>query len=494
MPSKLSLATLGSLAKNVAIPAYQKSDIKPGIIHIGVGNFHRAHQAIYLDKLFNLGVDHDWGIVGAGIKHFDAAMRDKLQAQDWLTTVVELDAKGLTAKVSGSMVDFIDIDPEALINALVDPQIRIVSLTITEGGYFIDAKTGGMQFDHPEIKHDIEHPDAPQSVFGILIKALAIRFEKAIEPFTVMSCDNVPHNGKIARQAVLSLARRCNPLLASLIEENVAFPNSMVDCITPATSEREKTKLRELFDLEDAAPVFCEPFRQWVLEDNFPQGRPALEKVGVEFVEDVAPHELMKLRILNGGHMALAFSAALMDCEFVHDAMDNPLIRQYLSKVAAEDIIPSLPKVAGVDFNEYFALIESRFSNPEIADTIARLCCDSSNRLPKFILPTISANLADGKSIKGLTLVIALWCRFCVASTDPTNQLVLQDEQAQVLVEQALLAKEQPSEFLKLEAIFGELASNSEFIAVFTSALNALWQDGVQNTLQTYVNLVPETK
>jgi mannitol 2-dehydrogenase len=488
MSVKLCCKTLDALPPNVSKPNYTKESLSAGIVHIGVGNFHRAHQAVYLDRLFNLGLDHDWGIVGAGIKHFDAAMRDKLQAQDWLTTVVELDANGLTAKVTGAMIDFVDIDADALISALVDPQIRIVSLTITEGGYFIDAKTGGLQLDHPDIKNDIEHPDAPHSVFGILIKGLVKRRDAGIAPFTIMSCDNVPHNGKIAQQTLLSLARRSSPEEASWIAENVAFPNSMVDCITPATSDREKNKLLELFDIDDSAPVFCEPFRQWVLEDNFPQGRPALEKVGVEFVEDVAPHELMKLRILNGGHMALAFAAALMGCEFVHDAMDNPQIGAYLRKLAKQDIIPSLPAVPGVNFSDYFSLIEQRFSNPEIADTIARLCCDSSNRLPKFILPTIRANIEDGRSIKGLSLVIAAWCRFCAATTEPDTNLTLQDEQAEELTKQALLARSQPGAFLQMENIFGDLADSEQFVKAFSSALNSLWQQGVQNTLQDYIS------
>lgn len=487
MTIKLGIDTLDALPSNVSTPNYQRASLSPGIVHIGVGNFHRAHQGVYLDKLFNLGEDHDWAMVGAGIKHFDADMRDKLQAQDWLTTVVESDAQSISARVCAGMIDFIEIDPQALISALVDPQIRIVSLTITEGGYFIDAKSGGFLFDHPEIEHDIRLPDAPNSVFGILIKALAKRREAGAPPFTIMSCDNVPHNGKIAQQAVLSLARATSPELADWIAENVAFPNSMVDCITPATSEREKIKLREKFAIEDAAPVFCEPFRQWVLEDNFPQGRPALEKVGVEFVDDVAPYELMKLRILNGGHMALAFPAALMGVSFVHEAMLTPQISAYLRKLEVDDVIPSLPEVPGVNFYDYFALIEHRFSNPEIADTIARLCCDSSNRLPKFVLPTISANLHSGKSIAGLVLIIALWCRFCAASQDSSNNLNLQDELANELAVKALVAKNQPSTFLQIEQIFGDLASNAQFVDAFSTALNSIWEHGVSNTLQAYI-------
>lgn len=482
MATILTTNTLYDLSTSIKVPAYNAKDITPGILHLGVGNFHRAHQAVYLDKLFNLGLSHNWGIIGAGIKSFDETMRNALTPQHWLTTIVEVDQHGKNARVCASMIDFIDINAQSILTTLENPEIRIVSLTITEGGYFIDAKTGGFNVKHPDIVLDIKHPEKPSSIFGILVAALNNRRNKQQQPFTIMSCDNVPHNGHIAKLAVLGVAREINNELADWIDENVGFPNSMVDCITPATSQLEKDKLLADFNVIDNAPVFCEPFRQWVIEDNFPQGRPELEKVGVEFVDDVEPFELMKLRILNGGHAALAFPAALMDIKYVHDAIDNPLILNYLTKLISNEAIPTLALIPGVDFDKYLEVIIQRFSNPEVRDTVARLCVDSSNRLPKFILPIIKQNLVEKRSIDGLCLVIAFWCLFCSKS----NTEQLNDENAERLIQSSTKAKSNPIDFLNMEDIFGSLSHDSHFIQNFTTAFNALLSKGIEQCLTQY--------
>lgn len=487
MTIKLGIDTLGALPQNVGKPNYQRALLSPGIIHIGVGNFHRAHQAIYLHKLFNAGQAYDWAILGAGIKSYDAAMRDKLKDQDWLTTVVELDAKGLTAQVCGSMIDFIENDANTLIDALSDSQIRIVSLTITEGGYFMDDKTGGFNLAHDEIQADIANIEAPTTVFGLMIAALKRRREEHKSAFTIMSCDNMPHNGKVTKRIISDMAAAIDSDLATWIMQNVTFPNSMVDCITPATSQQERQRLVTLFGIEDQAPVFCEPFRQWVLEDKFTNGRPPLEQVGVEFVADVAPYELMKLRILNGGHAAIAYPGALLGINFVHDVMAHPLISQYLKKLVTQEIIPTLPPVPGVDFNDYFTIIESRFANPEVLDTVPRLCQDASNRLPKFILPTIVANLEQGRDCAGLALVVALWCRLCAQGGVENSKITVNDPQAPRLIKQAEMAKVEPAVFLQMTDIFGTLPTKSVFVDHFTSWLAMLWDSGTESTLQSYL-------
>ncbi len=484
---KLNEAALQSLPDNVVVPAYDRSKLKAGILHIGVGNFHRAHQAVYLNELFSLGQDHDWALVGAGIKPYDVAMRDRLQHQDWLTTVVELDPNGLTAKISGSMVDFVEIDPQAVVERLSSPEIRIVSLTITEGGYFVNEVTGGFDHKHPEIMHDVEHPDTPETVFGVLIAAIRKRRSAGIAPFTVMSCDNLPENGKIARQAVLGLAMDMSSDLGDWIEQNVSFPNSMVDCITPATSDRERAMVKDRFGIIDAAPVACEPFRQWVMEDKFPNGRPALEKVGVEFVADVAPYELMKLRILNGGHATIAYPSALMGYHFVHDGMADPLVNGFLAKLEVSEIIPTVPSVPGVNFMDYLAKVSERFSNSAVGDTIPRLCLDGSNRQPKFILPAITDRLENGQTVDGLALEVALWCRYCAGTDDAGNAIELVDEKAARLTQHALQAKDNPAAFLAMTDIFGPLSENATFAAAFSQALNALWSNGTKATLQAYL-------
>ncbi len=488
MTCKLSLATLDEAAKTAAIPAYDRTSLKAGIVHFGVGNFHRAHQAIYLDDLFNAGSDHDWAIIGAGVLPSDAAMRDKLAAQDFLTTVVEQDNNRTAARVTAPMIDILPVgEPDVIIAKLADPEIRIVSMTITEGGYFIDA-SGKFNPAHPAIAADGQNPSAPKTVFGLIVAGLKARKDKGIAPFTVMSCDNIPHNGVVTTNAVVGTAKLSDPAFADWIKANVSFPNGMVDRITPATSQREIDFLKENFDIEDNWPVYCEEFKQWVLEDKFPMGRPALEKVGVTFVPDVTPYEHMKIRILNGGHAAIAYPAALMDIHFVHESMENDLIRAFLAKLENEEIIPIVPPVPDTSLADYFKLIERRFLNPKIADTIPRLAQDGSNRQPKFILPSTLDNLSQGRDVVGLALVSALWCRYFFGKSDSGKEIVFNDASADRLHEAAVKAKDDPAAFLVFDDIFGEVAKSDVFRKRFAHALKTLWEKGTKETLQLYLD------
>ncbi|MBY5805329.1 mannitol dehydrogenase family protein [Rhizobium ruizarguesonis] len=488
MTCKLSLATLSDVARTAAIPGYDRASLKAGIVHFGVGNFHRAHQAIYLDDLFNAGTDHDWAIVGAGVLPSDAAMREKLAAQDFLTTVVEQDNNKTAARVTAPMIDILPVgDATAIIAKLADPEIRIVSMTITEGGYFIDA-SGTFNPTHPAIAADGQNPNAPKTVFGLIVAGLKARKDKGIGPFTVMSCDNIPHNGVVTANAVVGTAALSDPAFADWIRANVAFPNGMVDRITPATSQREVDFLRDNFQIEDSWPVYCEEFKQWVLEDKFTAGRPALEKVGVTFVPDVTPYEHMKIRILNGGHAAIAYPAALMDIHFVHDSMEDPLIRAFLAKLEKDEIIPIVPPVPNTSLADYFALIEHRLLNPKIADTIPRLAQDGSNRQPKFILPSTLDNLRQGRDVVGLALVSALWCRYFAGKTDSGKDIVFNDASAERLHAAALKAKDDPSAFLVFDDIFGEVAKSELFRKRFAHALKTLWEKGTRETLQLYLD------
>lgn len=488
MATKLSLANLGQITDEVTKPSYFQQDLSAGIIHLGVGNFHRAHQGIYLHRLFEMGFDRDWAIIGAGVTKYDDAMRDKLISQDWLSTVVELDPEQLTASITGVMIDFIDINPQAIIDAMAKPEIRIVSLTVTEGGYFVDAETGGFDQTHSDIVADANNPDSPKTVFGIIIAALKKRQENGVPPFTVMSCDNLPENGQVAEQAVLGVARIMDSTLADWIAQNVAFPNSMVDCITPATTEREIAIVKNTFGIEDSAPVVCEPFHQWVLEDNFTNGRPSLEKVGVEFVEDVAPYELMKLRILNGGHASIAYLAGLLDIHYVHDAMNNPLVAGFLYKLEHGEIIPTLKEIPGVSFDEYYKKIVERFSNEAIGDTIPRLCFDGLNRQPKFILPVIEARLEQNQSIEGLALECALWCRYCYGTSDSGAEIPPNDTQWKRLKNQATLAKDDPQLWLELSDVYGPLSRDKTFKQAFENALDSVWKNGTTGAVTQYLS------
>ncbi|SLN65849.1 mannitol dehydrogenase family protein [Roseisalinus antarcticus] len=484
-PIKLSDAALDILPYGVGRPGYHRSDLSGGILHVGVGNFHRAHMAFYLDRLFGMGKGHDWALIGAGVRPGDAAMRDKLSGQDFLSTVVDLEPAGFSARVIGPMIDFLPIDPEVTIARMADPAIRIVSTTITEGGYYV-RPDGSFNASHPDMIADAATPEAPRSVFGMILAALRRRRDAGVPPFTAMSCDNLPENGHVFRQTVTGLAEMSDPALAEWVAANVAFPNSMVDCITPATSPRELEMVRDTFGIDDAAPVVCEPFRQWVLEDSFPQGRPPLEEAGAEFVEDVALYELMKLRLLNGGHAAIAYPSALLGHAFVHDAMADARIRSWLGALQSREIAPTLTEISGVSYQAYIDKVIERFSNTAIGDTIPRLCFDGSNRQPKFILPTVVDARAAGRPIEGLALEVALWCRYCAGTDEAGNEIPPNDENHAELKSRALAARSDPSVFLENAAVFGELGEDSTFATAFGASLDNLWSEGVEASLRRY--------
>ena len=467
-----SLATLHALPEGVARPAHDPARLTPGIVHVGVGNFHRAHMGVYLDRLHASGDHAEWGIVGAGVRPGDAAMRDRLEAQDWMTTVVELDPEGLSARVTAPMCGFALVSPEPTIAAMADPRVRIVSLTVTEGGYYTDA-AGAFDAAHPEIQADAEGA-LPRTVFGMILMALSRRRAAGHPPFTVMSCDNLPGNGHAAEAACAGLARlwRRPELL-----DGVAFPNGMVDCITPATTDAVRAMVRDRFGVEDAAPVICEPFRQWVLEDRFPAGRPPLEEVGVEFVADVVPYELMKLRVLNAGHAAIAYPAALLGHEMVHDAVDDADVAGWVRAVIAREAIPTLAPIAGVDFHGYLDTCMARFGNAGVGDTVARLAFDGSNRQPKFVLPTVRDRLAAGAPVDGLGLEVALWRHHC--ATAPR----IDDEREGVLREAA--REGDPRAFLSPRDVFGEL-DRTPFADAVARGAARIAADGVRGAIRGY--------
>ncbi len=485
---KLSRATVRGLDARISVPRYAQSSITPGIVHFGIGNFHRAHLAVYLDDLFNMGLDHDWGIIGAGVMPSDELMRQRLVEQDYLTTIVEQDANFVQARVTSSMVDYIPpADRERLMATLASPAIRIVSLTVTEGGYMIDPATGKFDPNHPALQHDAKNMADPTSVFGLILAGLMRRKAKGLAPFTVMSCDNVPHNGMVCRNAIAGLARLFDASLAEWVEKNVAFPNAMVDRITPATSDRERKFVLDTYGLTDNWPVFCEDFKQWVVEDNFTLGRPQWEKVGAQFVADVTPYEYMKIRILNGGHAVIAYPGGLLDVHFVHEAMQHPLIRGFFEKVERTEIMPTVPPVPNTDIGDYYKLIERRFSNPKIGDTEKRLCFDGSNRQPKFIVPVIADNLKAGRSIAGCALESALWCRYCFGQSDSGKVIEANDPVWPRLRALAMKAKIDPPVWLTMKDIYGDVADNETFRTAFAAALNDLWSKGTAETLKSYI-------
>ena len=367
----LSNATLDKLT--VERPRYDRTALTPGIVHIGVGNFHRAHQAWYLHQLMQSGEAHDWAIIGAGVRPYDAAMRDKLLAQDCLTTLIELDPSQVSAEVVGSMIDYLPIEAgnQALIAKLADPAIRIVAMTVTESGYYIDPVTKGFDASHPDLQHDAAHPGTPSTAFGAIIAALRVRRDAGHGPLTCLSCDNLQGNGDILRQTVVSLARASDADLADWIDSHVTFPNSMVDCIAPATGPTELA-LAAQFGIKDPALVTHEAFRQWVIEDKFCAGRPDWDKVGATFSDDVHAFETMKIRILNAGHQVLANVGEVLGLETISECMAHPGINGFFGKIQRTEIATTVAPVPGKTPADYVTLIEERFANPRIVDTTRR--------------------------------------------------------------------------------------------------------------------------
>ena len=489
----LSNETLDQLS--IEHPRYDRSGLTPGIVHIGVGNFHRAHQAWYLHQLMQAGNARDWAIIGAGVRPYDAAMRDRLLAQDCLTTLIALDPKNVSAEVVGSMIDYLPIEEgnAPLIAQMADPAIRIVAMTVTESGYYIDPVSKGFDAEHEDLKHDAANPDTPRTAFGAMVAALRLRRDAGLGPFTGLSCDNLQGNGDILRQTVVSLARMSDPQLAGWIDENATFPNSMVDCIAPATGPKELA-LAEGFGIKDNAVVTHETFRQWVIEDKFCAGRPDWDQAGATFSDDVHAFETMKIRILNAGHQVIANVGEIMGLETIAECMAHPAILAFFGKVERTEIAPTVSPVPGKTPADYVDLIESRFSNPRIVDTTRRVAFDGSARHPGFVLPILRDQLAAGRSVEGLALVEALWARMCAGTREDGTEIEANDPIWSDLSAAAQAAKTRPAAWLEQSNIYGDLATASPFADAFGKWLTMIWDAGSEATLNEYTGLEYKTK
>ena len=486
-PMRLSNENLKSLPDGIKGPSYDRTAITPGIVHIGLGNFHRAHQSWFLHRLMQLGGARDWGIIGAGVRPYDAEMRKTFLAQDCLTTLIELDPSGTSAEIVGPMIDYLPVEPgnAPLIAAMARPEIRIVALTVTEGGYFIDPVSGGFDSAHADIVHDADFPNAPVTTFGAIIAALKLRREKGVGPVTLQSCDNLQGNGRILRQTVVSLARLSDPELANWIEQHCSFPNSMVDCIVPATGPNEIALARSL-GIEDPIAVTHENYRQWVIEDDFCAGRPDWDKVGVTFSDAVHDYEAMKIRLLNAGHQIIANAAEIMSVPTIADCMSNPLIAGLFQKVEHEEVAPCVPAIADLRPEDYIALVARRFGNTSIRDTTRRVAFDGSSRHPGFLLPVVRDRLDAGASVDGLALIEALWARMCAGTRDDGSTIEPNDPHWDDLTAAAQTARERPKAWLEQSRFYGDLVDKAAFANAFERWLNLLWANGCAATLTTY--------
>ena len=478
----------GSLPAQVQRPLYDRKCLSPGIVHIGVGNFHRAHQSWYLHRLMQQGLAQDWAIIGAGVRSYDRDMRAKLAKQDYLSTLFQLDPGGRSAEIVGSMIGYAEVEDGngPLIAQMAKQEIRIVSLTVTEGGYYTDPVSKLFNAKHPDIVQDAETPQRPSTAFGAIVAALKLRRERGLGPFTLQSCDNLQGNGTVLRQAVVSLARLTDPGLADWIDTNCSFPNSMVDCIVPATGPKEFGLGNEL-GLEDTAPVSHENFRQWVIEDDFCAGRPDWDKAGATFSQDVHGFEIQKIRILNGGHQIIASAAELLGIETVAQAMADDTVREFFFKVERDEVLPCVRAVPGMSPQDYLKLTARRFANPAMADTIRRIAFDGSSRHPGFILPTVRDALASGTPVDGLALVEATWARMCLGLREDGSRIAANDPVWPQLCARAKAARDRPKRWLEMREVYGDLGDVAQFANTFERWLHRLYKDGVEATVGQYL-------
>jgi len=482
-PIDLAVGDLDALPSSVPAPRYDRSALRRSIVHIGVGGFHRAHFATYIDDLCRLG-HIEWSIVGSGVTPADATMAEALTTQDGLYTLIERGGSHTTARVIGSIVDYVLATPsrDELIARLADPNVHIASLTITEGGYPVDDHSG--EFD----------PAAEAPAFDVITAALARRRAEGTGPLTVVSCDNVIGNGTVARTSTLGTALIRDSALAGWIEAEVAFPNSMVDRITPSTTDADRAWLRSERGVIDRWPVVAEPFRQWALEDTFAGDAPPLADVGVLVTDDVEPYELLKLRMLNASHSCLAYLAALAGIELVDHVMAAAEFRSFVDRFMHEEAMSALPAVPGVDVAAYAVELMERFSNPAIGDQVARLCLDGSSKFPKFLLPTVRAQLERGGSVRFAALALAGWCRYLRGVDDAGRAIEISHDPRQTeLVGLAEAAESDPRAFIGFTPVFGaDLVDDERFATAFADALQSLRTNRVRSALDTAVRQGPD--
>jgi mannitol 2-dehydrogenase len=484
----LNAETSSSLNADVPTPEYDRDQVRAGIVHFGVGGFHRAHQAMYLDRLMNEGKALDWGICGVGVMPADRRMKDAMDAQDCLYTLMIRHPDGsLEPRVIGSIVEYLFApdDPEAVIEKMADEQTRIVSLTVTEGGYNFHAVTGEFDESNPDVVHDLQPGTAPRTTFGLITEALIRRRQRNVEPFTIMSCDNIQGNGDAAKKSFSAFAALKSPELGAWVEREVRFPNCMVDRITPVTTDDDKAEVRSRFGIDDQWPVVCEPFTQWVLEDDFGNGRPPLEDAGVQLVEDVEPYELMKLRLLNASHQALCYFGYLAGYRLVHEVCQDPLFGDFLLAYMDQEATPTLAPVPGIDIKEYKHNLIDRFSNAEVRDTVARLCAESSDRIPKWLLPVIRQNLATGGEIKRSVAVVASWARYAEGVDEQGRPIDVVDRLKDTLMANARRQREDPLAFIANREVFGDLIDDERFVSTYRSMLGSLHEHGARATLES---------
>jgi fructuronate reductase/mannitol 2-dehydrogenase len=460
----------------VTVPTYDRNAVTPGVVHIGVGGFHRAHQGVYFEQLAEQGIT-DWGVVGVGLR--SRGMQSALEPQDLLYSVVERHPDADAVSVVGIMIRYLYApeDPEAVLEALSDPRIRLVTITLTANAYHVDVATGAFDETGEDVAADLANPEAPVTFFGYVVEALRRRRAAGNPPFTVLSCDNVPSNGQVARSAVVSFARLRDPDLATWLEEHVAFPNSVVDRITPESTDELADHVQQEYGIEDNSPVPTEPFRQWIIEDSFCNERPPLDRVGVQFVSDTWPYELVKKRMLNGGHCALGYLGCLAGHRTTADVMADPTLRAYVTCLLESEIMPLLPEVPGIDLDEYKTTLLERLANPKMGDELTRLCRRGSTKIPSYLLPSLTDAVTNQRPHTLLTLGVAGWLRY-LRGTDCAGETIEIEDARRDELAPLVASGTDPRPILRERSIFGELGEDETFAEGLEETLRRLEEHG----------------
>lgn len=489
-PVLLNRANLGRLAPPVVVPRFDPARVTGGIVHLGLGGFHRAHMARYTHNLMQRGDDAlGWGIVGAGLMPADWKMKDSLAPQNNLYTLVERGAEGETVTVIGSLADvmFAGESSAALVQATENPQIRIVSLTVTEHGYCLNRSTKQLDPEHPLVRKDLAQPERPASAIGIVVEAYRRRMAAGTPPFTALSCDNIQHNGTVLREAVLALARLRDPKLADWIAANGHFPSTMVDRITPVTAEEDIAALAERYGVIDRWPVFSETFTQWVIEDDFPAGRPAWDEVGAQFVTDVAPYEFMKLRLLNASHLAVSGMGRLSGYVTIAESMADPLITRFMAALMDRETGPTLPPVPGIDLTSYKATLIERFANPAIKDTVERVNTDAPLNI---LVDPIRDRLRTGEPVELLSLALAAWLRRVRGEDEQGQPIDIRHPLADELRAKAIEGGPDPRPLLGISQLFGSMGTDERLQKAVGRWLASLYSKGARQTLTEASNIL----
>lgn len=481
--NRLNKNLLSQLPKDVALPTYEREKLVAGIVHLGIGAFHRAHQAFYTEAVLNQ-FGGDWGIIGSSLR--SASVRDQLVPQDCLYTLVERSGEGEKLQIIGAVTDTLvgPKNPAALVATIAQPTIKIVSLTVTEKGYCHDPATGNLNETHPDIIHDLQHLEAPVSAIGFIVAALKQRFEKNQKAFTALSCDNLPNNGEVLEKVVLQFAQKISPALADWIKANATFPSTMIDRIVPATTDDDRRDIENRLGARDEGMVVCEPFSQWVVEDKFADGRPEWEKVGVLLVKDVRVFEKIKLRLLNGAHSTMAYTGYLSGFQYISEVMEQPafvkLVTTYMAREAGETVAAP----AGFDIEAYKQQLRDRFSNKALKHRTWQIAMDGSQKLPQRLLETLREQLKGNGNIDILCLGVAAWIRY-VSGVDEQGQAIeVSDPLAKELHAACDANQGNPAGMVKavasIQKVFGtDLIDEPRFIQTTTQWLERFYSKGV---------------